>query len=1078
MPQVKLFVVICTLLLTVTPGAYAGIIRVSKTGNDMSNGSSWNAAKLTITSALQVAASGDQVWVALGTYKEHITLPPNVLLYGGFSGVEILLAERNYQLNKCILDGSRNGSVVTINATSASARIDGFVVTNGSGVMGLLNRKRGGGIYIDGSTATVANNTIVGNSADVGGGVYCFSANTPSVVNNQISGNICTSLGGGAGVYIQASVNLLNNTIAGNSSSANGGGAWFSQASGWIANNVITANSADISGGGLQFDQCPNTLVAANNTITGNGTGLQGGGVAFDASPISFANNIVAWNSSGLYRTATTGAPTLKHNCVYNPTRYDYNGMSPGTTDISADPALVSWTFGQVHIQPGSPCKNAGDGTVIQPGWTDIDSQARVQGVAVDIGADESDGLIKAYAPVVIRVSDTGDDLNDGSSWASTKRTVQAAVDSLSVTGGEVWVKGGVYYKPLAIANIYVHVYGGFDGTEASLAERVVNPSNSTVIDASETGSVIVFTGPGYGVCSIDGVIVQNGRASIGGGIYCLRSSPLIQGCVITGNTATYAAGGLYSFDSSPDILNNTFSANLSYGSGGGVLIELSTPRVEGNSFLNNGAASGGGIYLSGTSPSIINNLLSDNIANAGPGAGIALSNCAAVITGNTFSANSVESDTAVGGGGIYGSNFSGTIVANTISGNIARMGGGIYLANQVSTAQTVIQRNTISNNTATHLSGGAVSLSSVNVLIASNLVTGNTAAADGGGLWSSGGTVNVVNNTVVENSSQNGGGVWLSGTASLNNNIVAFNSSGITSAGTAPVLHSNCVYNPAGSNYSGLSAGTDDFSINPVFVNQPSNDFHLAPLSPCINAGWILAPQMPGLDIDGQARVNGASVDVGADEYVSQTAATVIAARLASNGTAVAITGVAITAAFPAYFYIESDNRQAGLRVDMTSHSFVSGQRVNLTGTVGVTSEGEKNITAASAGLAGSGNIAPFVVRLRQIGGEDFQFFAASGVGQQGVQDGAGLNNTGLLVKAAGTVVLAGSGFFLIDGGDGTVDASGFAGIRVTSPGANPSLGSFVSVVGVSSIYKSNGSLYRLLRARSAADVVIEKAP
>src|SRR5262249_24813632 len=66
-----------------------------------------------------------------------------------------------------------------------------------------------------------------------------------------------------------------------------------------------------------------------------------------------------------------------------------------GAGDINADLRLVDLANGDLHLTSTSPAINAGDNSVVQPGWTDYDGKPRVQptGGTVDIGAYE-------YAPV------------------------------------------------------------------------------------------------------------------------------------------------------------------------------------------------------------------------------------------------------------------------------------------------------------------------------------------------------------------------------------------------------------------------------------------------------------------------------------------------------------------------------------------------------------------------------------------------------------------------------------------------------------------------------------------------------
>ncbi len=169
--------------LLLTSSATAKIIYVSPDGDDLNNGLSWAYAKRTVTAALDVAASRDEIWVRFGVYNERITLKSGVSLYGGFRGTERSLSERpafprpSPDVYKTVLDGGGGGSVVTSPATVTRAyRLDGFTVRGGATGMTL----EGGAA----SLLTVANCTISGN----GTGVYC-NGSSPSFTHCTISGN-------------------------------------------------------------------------------------------------------------------------------------------------------------------------------------------------------------------------------------------------------------------------------------------------------------------------------------------------------------------------------------------------------------------------------------------------------------------------------------------------------------------------------------------------------------------------------------------------------------------------------------------------------------------------------------------------------------------------------------------------------------------------------------------------------------------------------------------------------------------------------------------------------------------------
>ena len=75
----------------------------------------------------------------------------------------------------------------------------------------------------------------------------------------------------------------------------------------------------------------------------------------------------------------------------------------------------------------------------------------------------------------------------------------------------------------------------------------------------------------------------------------------------------------------------------------------------------------------------------------------------------------------------------------------------------------------------------------------------------------------------------------------------------------------SNCCTMPLPPN------GTLNFTNAPLFVNPATGDFHLQSNSPCINAGKNIYIPITN-DLDGNARIVGGTVDVGAYEYQTPT--------------------------------------------------------------------------------------------------------------------------------------------------------------------------------------------------------------
>ncbi|MEN6521082.1 MAG: right-handed parallel beta-helix repeat-containing protein [Armatimonadota bacterium] len=596
------------------PDVSPSIVRVSQNGDDADDGSTWQSTMRTIQAAIgRASADGGEVWVKEGEYPERLSLSPFVYVYGGFCGEEVYEYDRDTGSSGTIIDGQQGGSVVTI-ATAGPTSIDGFTIKNGKA-------QYGAGIYCNHGFPSIANNTITANTATYdGGGIYC-TASFPKINNNIITANSAGGTGsydGGGGIYISGGTpNLTNNTLTSNNA-MNGGGLYLYSAQGIAANNCFTANSAT-NGSAVYCYSASSSIL--NNTIAVNYATGTGAGIYCDNSAVSISNNIVSFNSSGIYKSGIN-TPTLRNNCVYANTIYNYSGITDPTGtngNISIDPKFANYTTGDVHIQSDSPCVGTGNNTFVQSDWLDIDGDPRIypEESTVDIGADESDGTIWSITPRVVMVSPDGDDANDGSSWEVAKRTVQAGIDSASAVGGEVWVRSGTYTESIILPS-YVQVYGGFCGSEENRTDRDWTTNVTVLGSPGITGRIVTIDG-GQG-CIVDGFTIQYGSATKGGGIYCNNASATISNNTIKYNTASADGAGIYCYNSLPTILNNWVVGNRGFRSdsrGGGIYCENSNGKIVGNTITSNTASTygGGGIYLRSITSALViaNNIISSN---------------------------------------------------------------------------------------------------------------------------------------------------------------------------------------------------------------------------------------------------------------------------------------------------------------------------------------------------------------------------------------------------------------------------------------------------------------------------------
>ena len=140
---------------------------------------------------------------------------------------------------------------------------------------------------------------------------------------------------------------------------------------------------------------------------------------------------------------------------------------------------------------------------------------------------------------------------------------------------------------------------------------------------------------------------------------------------------------------------------------------------------------------------------------------------------------------------------------------------------------------------------------------------------------------MDIVNNTIAGNSAAgNGGGLFLSHWQQCQrksfNNIIRGNTAptggDIFVASTGSVINAyNNNFDPA--NVSGsLTNSGNNIDQDPTFADPVNGDYHLLAGSPCIDTGNNAAPSLPSNDFEGNNRIVGIAVDIGADEYFVST--------------------------------------------------------------------------------------------------------------------------------------------------------------------------------------------------------------
>jgi len=175
----------------------------------------------------------------------------------------------------------------------------------------------------------------------------------------------------------------------------------------------------------------------------------------------------------------------------------------------------------------------------------------------------------------------------------------------------------------------------------------------------------------------------------------------------------------------------------------------------EGNGSILRGftinSSSGTGILVSGSSPIIENNIITNGVGCSG-GVGITLDFSGAIVRNNVITANQDFCGGQGAGILVEGSNVSSVqLLNNTITFN-QTFGNGAGIA-LIDAGTPVISANNIRNNNASQgLGGGIYVAGNTTPVLSDNVIAGNQASV-GGGLYSLVGNATIVNNTVVNNS-------------------------------------------------------------------------------------------------------------------------------------------------------------------------------------------------------------------------------------------------------------------------------------------------------------------------------------
>lgn len=679
-------------------------------------------------------------------------------------------------------------------------------------------------VCFQGVDAVIKDNLIESNHADYyGGGLHLRQWSNGHVENNYVIANEA-ALGAGVHITYNSEPNIISNLIQENIASGLGGGGIYVYyySNPLIERNTITQNESS-NGAGIAVFWSSNPVIR-NNMIADNinGAGIR---VKGESVPVITNNTIVGNTASAIQGGGvdciTDSAPVIENNIIAS------NGDSFGIYASTTPPVIRYnnvWGNGAGNYNSIIGDQTGLNGNIsIRPNFVEPDSN----NYALNYDSECINAGDPNFAPAPNETDYYGDPrllgqyVDMGADevmpvWNITKNkqyeTIQQAVDDAN-DEDIILVTPGTY---TGTGNKNIN----FSGKALTLCST--DPNNfdivaSTIIDCQSSGRGFRFNNGEDTNSIIDGLTVTNGGGSMYGAIYCYGSSPTIKNCIITNNSMNDCGGGIYcGYGSNAIIANCIISSNTftTVGYGGGIYCYKSSPVIT-NCVLNNNSAvgpgrHGGGICFWG---------------NQDAGSDALVANC--IISGNSADHR---------GGGLYAYWSSPTFINCTIVGNTALEGGGVgsfsrdYIPERV--ANPTLINCILRNNRSPLGQQGA--------LINTNRV------------W----TWSEHSEMTIEYCDVEGGqdGIF---------------------------VDVNCI----------LHWGDGNIDIDPNFVDsgywddantpaEPNDDFfvvgnyHIPPNSPCVDVGDNSSlPPASVADIDGEQRISGDTVDMGADEMVTNPA-------------------------------------------------------------------------------------------------------------------------------------------------------------------------------------------------------------
>ncbi|MCO5230796.1 MAG: right-handed parallel beta-helix repeat-containing protein [Chitinophagales bacterium] len=498
----------------------------------------------------------------------------------------------------------------------------------------------------------------IGNSEDsiIIDGFKFIGANANGSGTKNFNGaNIARNDGGGLMIWnvLNGNKTQVRNCIFSSNRAEDAGGAIYTENSTPLYVNLLVSGNLANYGGGLALVNASHAKLI-NCTIAGNRCGSSGAGGAMrnSSSNPTIINTIIYDNNSGISNNSST--PIISYSLVQGITSIANGNLNGNLSNpnfiLPIDYAQAPNILGDYRLQAGSVCINKGNNIDV-PSFisSDLDGNERIYLGTVEMGAYEflnCPNFEYVYVDSSVAVS------GNGVTWANAFKTLSEALELIHCYNiKEIRIAKGTYYptglqngtnkdSTFLITRGGIKILGGYPsggGIRNAVSNKTIlsgdiGTLNSNIdnsyhimmiagIDSDADSILIDGLNFQWANANASGTKIYNGQTidrNDGGGLVIWNAlnggKVQISNCSFSANRAADGGAGMYITNSTPLIINSLFSGNHANFGGGVVNYSNAHAQFVNCTFSGNRAGdSGGAMRNSSSNPTFINTIVYGN---------------------------------------------------------------------------------------------------------------------------------------------------------------------------------------------------------------------------------------------------------------------------------------------------------------------------------------------------------------------------------------------------------------------------------------------------------------------------------